>query len=101
MASLWGNLTICPCLDHLKLPCHSPAELFSMSSFKVWGNTQEPCHDIAYLLVHIGNITEDRSYGVSLVWLNPNQARASTMEEAVETLSASPSSGTNWPYALA
>ena len=101
LASLWGNFDVCPHLDHLELPCHSPAELFSISSFKVWGSIQEPCHDIAYLLVHTGNTTEDRQYGVSLVWVNPNQTRASTMEEAVETLAACPSSGTNWPYTLA
>ena len=98
MTPFWGNFYICP---HLELPCHSPAELFSISSFKIWGNIQEPCHDITYLLVHIGNTTEDRHYSISLVWVNPNQARASTIEEAVETLTACPSSGTNWPYALA
>ena len=101
MASLWGNFNVCPQLDHLGLPGHSPAELISVSSFKVWGNTWEPCHNIAYLLVHLGNTTEDRQYGVSLVWVNPNQTRTSTMEEAVEKLGACPSSGTNWPYALA
>ena len=33
--------------------------------------------------------------------MNPNQTRASTIEEAVEKLAACPSSGTDWPYALA
>ena len=101
MASLWGNFDKCPHLDHLELPCHSPAELFSISSFKIWGSIQEPCHNIAYLLVYTGNTTEDRQYSVSLVWVNPNQTRASTMEEAVEMLTACPSSGTDWPYTLA
>ena len=101
MAPLWGNFNVCPHLDHLELPCHSLVELFSISSFKVWGNIQEPHHDIAYLLVCIGNTTEDRHYGISLVWVNPNQARASTMEEVVETLTTCPSSGTDWPYVLA
>ena len=101
MAPLRGNFNACPCLDHLELPCHSLGEVFSISSFKVWGNIQEPHHNITYLLVHIGVTTEDRCYGISLVWVNPNQARASTMEEAVETLTAYPSSGTDWPYALA
>ena len=41
-----------------------------------------------------------RQYGVSLVWVNPNQTRTSTMEEVVEKLATCPSSGTNWPYAL-
>ena len=100
MAPLWGNFNICPHLDHLELPCHSLVELFSVSSFKVWGNIHKPCHNIAYLLECIGNTTEDTHYGISLVWVNPTQARASTMEEAVEMLTACPSSGTDWPYAL-
>ena len=101
LTSLWGNFNVCPCLDHLELPCHSPVELSSVSSFKVWRNTQEPHHDITYLLVHMGNTHEDRQYGVSLVWVNPNQTRASTMGEAVEALAACPSSGTDWPHTLA
>ena len=49
----------------------------------------------------MGSTNEDRQYGISLVWVNPKQTRASTMEEAVETLAAYPSSGTDWLYALA
>ena len=100
LGSLWGNFNVCPHLNHVELPGHSPAELISVSSFKVWGNTQEPCHNIAYFLVHLGDTTEDRQYGVSLVWVSPKQTRASTMAEAVETLAAYPSSETDWPYAL-
>ena len=101
MASLWGNFNICPCLYQHELPCHSPVELFSMSSFKVWGNIQEPHHDITYHLVWIESATEDRQYGISIVWVSPNQARAATMEEVVERLTAYPSSRTDWPYTLA
>ena len=67
----------------------------------MWRNTKEPCHDIAYLLVHMGSTNEDRQFGVSLVWVNLKQTRASTMEEAVEALATYPSSGTDWPYDLA
>ena len=101
LPTLWGNFDICPHLNHLKLPGHSPTELISVSSFKVWGNTQDPCHNMAYLLVCLGNTTEVRQYGVSLVWVTPQQARASTMEEAVEKLATCPFSGTDWHYALA
>ena len=73
LTSLWGNFDVCSHCDHLELPWHSPVELISVSSFKVWGNIQEPCHNIAYLLVHTGNTTEDRQYGISLVWVNPNE----------------------------
>ena len=85
----------------LELPCHYPVELISVSSFKVWGNIQSPHCDMAYLLVCLGNTTEERQYGVSLVWVNPHQTRTSTMEEAVEKLATCPSSGADWPYVLA
>ena len=101
MASLWGNLNICPHLYWLELPCNSQAELFSISSLKVWGNVQIPCHNIAYLLVWVENAMKDRQYGISLVWVNPNQVRAATMEETVKKLTTCTSSGINWPYTLA
>ena len=43
---------------------------------------------------------KDRHYGISLVWVNPNQVRAATMEEVVEKLTACTSSGTDWSYTL-
>ena len=101
MSSLWGNLNICHHLYQLELPCHSQVKLFSISSLKVWGNIQKPCCNIAYLLVWVENAMKDSLYGISLVWVNPNQVRVATMEEAVKTLTACTSSGTNWPYALA
>ena len=101
MSSLWGNLNICPHLYWLELPCYSQAELFSISSLKVWGNVQKPHHNVAYLLVQVGNTIKDRQYGISLVWVNPNQVRAATMEEAVKKLTACTSSGMDSPYALA
>ena len=69
----WGNLNICPCLYQLELPCHSQVELLSISSLKVWGNVQKSCHDVAYLLVWVENAMKDRQYGISFVWVNPNQ----------------------------
>ena len=82
-----GNLDICPHLDCLELPCHSPTELTSISSLKIWGEVWDPSHDMAYLLICLGNTTEGRQYRVSLMQVNPKQARISTMEEVVE----------NWP----
>ena len=90
MASLQGNLNICPHLYWLELPCHSQAELFSISS-----------HNVAYLLVQVKNTIKDRQYGISLVWVNPNLVRAATMEEVVKKLTGWTSIGTDWSYALA
>ena len=52
------------------------------------------------LLVQVENTMKDGHYGISLVWVNPNQVRAATIEEAVKKLTACTSSGTDWPYAL-
>ena len=43
----------------------------------------------------------DKHYGIPIVWANPNQVRAASMEEAVEKLTTCTFSGTDWPYALA
>ena len=56
---------------------------------------------MAYLLVHTGDASGAESYTLALVWISPHQARASTMEEALGTLSACISSGPDWPYVLA
>ena len=100
MRALWGNLSICPCLDYLELPYHTSEELLSISHLKVWGDTQEPHNDMAYLLVHTEDTSEAESYGMALVWISPHQAQASTMEEALGTLSACISSGPDWLYVL-
>ena len=52
-------------------------------------------------LVCTGDTLEAQNYIISLVWINPNQVQASTMEEAVGTLFAYISSRPDWPYALA
>ena len=101
MRALWGNLSICPCLDYLELPYHTSGELLSISHLKVWGDTQEPHNNMAYLLVHTEDASEAEGYGMALVWISPHQAQASTMEEALGTLSTCISSGPNWPYVLA
>ena len=101
MRAIWGDISICPCLDSLELPCHTLGELQSISQLKIWGNTQEPCNDMAYLLVHTEGDSEAESYGMALVWTSPHQAQVSTMEEALGTLSTCISSGPNWPYVFA
>ena len=101
MRALSGNLSICPHLDYLELPYHTPKELLSISCLKVWGDTQEPCNDMAYLLVCTEDNSKAAGYGMALVWISPHQAQASMMEEALGTLSACFSSGPNWPYVLA
>ena len=101
MMVLWSNLDICPHLNYLELPYHTSGELLSIGHLKVWGDTQEPRNDMAYLLVCTGDASGTESYGFALVWISPHQAQTSTIEEAIGTLSACISSGPNWPYVFA
>ena len=101
MMALWGNLDIYPCLNYLKFPCHTSGELLSISHLKIWGDFQEPHNDMAYLLVCTGDTSGAENYSMALVWISPHQVWASTMEEAVGTLSACISGGPNWLYVLA
>ena len=82
---------------HLELLCNFSEELHSICKLKVWGNIQEPHSNLAYLLVQI-MVAQD--YGMSLVWISPNQVWVPTMEDAIRALSTYISSGPNWPYAL-
>ena len=93
MRALWGNLSICPILDHMDLPYHMAGELLSISRLKVWGDTQKPWDSMAYLLVKVEDASEVEGYGMALVWISPHQAWASTMVEALEILSTCTSSG--------
>ena len=62
-------------------------ELFSLTSLKAWGDVEKFCNDIAFLLVSAeGEVTGDRMYGLSTVWVNPYQARVPIVEEAVREL---------------
>ena len=100
MRALWGNLSICPILDHMDLPYHMAGELLSISHLKVWGDTQKPWDGMAYLLVKVEDASEVEGYGMALVWISPHQAWASMMAEMLEILSTCTSSGPDWPYVL-
>ena len=101
MRDIWGDLSICPHLDSLELPCHTLGELQSICQLKIWGNIQEPSNDMAYLLVHTEGDSEAENYGMAPVWTSPHQALVSTMEEVLGTLSTFISSGPDWPYIFA
>ena len=95
------NINICPLLQWFCIPSLTLAELSSLTSLKAWGEKQRVCHDIAFLLVLAEEeATGDRNYGLSTIWVNPDQARVHSMEEVVEKLTAWVSSGPDWPYTL-
>ena len=57
--------------------------------------------DVAFLLVLTKEgAVGDRVYGLSTIWVNPYQARVSTMEDAVKQLNALVSTGPDWPNTL-
>ena len=74
MRAVWEDLSICPCQDSLELPCHTLGELQSISWLEIWGNTQEPLNNMAYLLVRTEGDSKAESYGMALVWTSPHEA---------------------------
>ena len=100
-ASIWGHLDICPLLNQFHLAFITYSEHSSLTSMRAWGDAEKFHGNITYLLVSTKDgAMSDRVYGLSTVWVNPCQARVSTVEEAVRQLTALVSSGPNWPYTL-
>ena len=96
-----GYLDICPLLNQFHLASILHSELSSLTSLKVWGDTEKFCNNLAYLLVSTRDeAASDRVYGLAIVWVNPYQARISHVEEVVWQLTTLTSSGPNWPYTL-
>ena len=99
--SLWGHHDICPLYDQFHVASVTQSELSSLTSLKAWGNREKFQSDIAFLLVLTKECTvEDRVYGLSTMWVNPYQARVSTVVEAVKQLAPMIPARPNWPYAL-
>ena len=98
---LWGHLNICPSLQQFHILFITQFELSSLTTLKAWGDKEKFCNDITFLLVSAEEEdTGDRKYGLSTIWVNPCQSRVHTNEEVVKELTASVSSGPNWPYPL-
>ena len=98
------NLGVSGCMfTATPVPCHlqNSIRAFLPHQPKGLGDLEKFCSDIAFLLVSTKEgMLGDRTYGLSKVWVNPYQARVSTVEEAVKQLTTLVSSGPDWPYAL-
>ena len=100
MKTLWGSLSICPLVTCIRLPHHTAEELDSISCLKIWGNTQSPHQDMAYLLVKVDNTPNAKIYGMALVWVSLLQTKASSVVEALEILTTFAFEGSDWQYTL-
>ena len=98
---LWGHHNICPILQQFHVTSISLSELSSLTSLKAWGDPEKIQSDVTFLLVLTKEgAAGDRVYGLSTLWVNPYQARVSTVEEAIKQLTALISIRPDWPYAL-
>ena len=75
-------------------------ELDSISHLKIWGNTQSPHQNMAYLLVQIDDTPNAKIYGMALVWVSLLQTKVSSVVEALEILTTFAFEGSDWPYIL-
>ena len=85
------------------VPCHiyNPFRAILPHQPEGLGDVKMFHSGIAFLLVSIKEgVAGDRLYGLSMIWVNPYQARVSTVEETVKQLTALVSNGPDWPYAL-
>ena len=65
------------------------------------GDVEKLCSDVTFFLVLTKEgVAGDRVYGHSMIWVNPYQAKVSTMEEAVKQLTALVSTRPDFPYTL-
>ena len=97
--SLLGCHNICPLLNQFHVTSITHLELSSLTSLKAWGDAEKFHSYVAFLLVLTKEgAVGDRVYGLSTIWVNPYQARVSTMEEAVKQLTALVFTGPDWPY---
>ena len=98
---LWGHLRICPSSWWFHITCITQSELSSLTGLMAWGYKEKSHNDITFLLISTKEeVTGNRKYGLSTIWVNPHQARVPSREEAVKELTAWVSSGPNWPYTL-
>ena len=98
---LWGCHDICPLLDQFCVTSITQSELSSLTSLKAWSDPEKFWSDVTFLLVLTKEcMVGDRVYGLSMMWVDPYQARVSTMQEAVKQLAPLIPTGPNWLYAL-
>ena len=98
---LWGHHDICPLLNQFNITSITQLELSSFTSLKAWGDPEKFQSNVTFLLVLTGYcMARNRVYGLSVMWVNPYQARVSTMEEVVKQLASLIPTRCNWPYAL-
>ena len=87
----------------VSIPCdlHNSIRALLSHQPKGLGDVEKFCRYFTFLLVSTKEeVTGDRMYGLSTVWVNPYQAGVPTVEEAVRELTTLASSGPDWPYNL-
>ena len=99
--SLSGCHDICPLLQQFLITQVTQSELTFLTYLRMWGDAKSFCSNIAFLLVLCKEgVAAEVAYGLTMLWVHLNQARAFTIDDAAEQLAQLVSTGSNWPYAL-
>ena len=97
--SLWGHHDICPILELFPIIQVTQPELSSLTHLLLWGDIERFHSNVAFLLIlPEEGITGERVYGLALVWVHPNQARVSTIDNMVRKPTLLASARPNWLY---
>ena len=85
--SLWRCHNICPLLEWFHIVHVTQMDLVSLTHLKAWDDVDKFCSDVAFLhVLPKESAAEERTYGLTMVWVHPYQARVSTIEEAIKQL---------------
>ena len=98
---LWGSHDIFPSLSQFQVRDVTQSEVLALSHAGVWGDTEKPQHNMAYLLLALGKTIEgEMVFGLTAVWAHPHQACLLSLDKAVKKLTPLINIGNNWAYAF-
>ena len=97
-----GDLMISvPSLSQFQVRDVTQSELLALSHAGVWGDTEKPHQDMAYLLIALGKTVKgEMVFELAVVWVCPHQVCLSSLDEAVRKLTLLIDIGDNWAYAF-
>ena len=96
----WGSLDFCPAVMWFQVYIISQTQLTTLSQAGAWGDTEKPRWDMALgLIVPSLAIGCQWVFGLTAMWVHPQQTHLHTLGEVAHKLILLANKGPNWPYA--
>ena len=108
-ASLWelatkerqGSFNFCPLVESFQVRVIMQAQLNTLSMVGVWGDSEKPRQDMAFLLIALSlTVRCKRVFHLTAVWAHPHQACFLTLEGVAHKLVLLADDNRDWLYAF-